>query len=184
MVQTQISLDPPEMQNGILVTHPLIENLEQPEDTIIEVKAHFEYSTLSVYQDKTYTISDGGADSCILGKYAKVISYTGRYANLVGDDPSTTKTEKVPIVSAYIKAISSSIGLLPVLLKVNEAPYNGQCPITLLSKYQIREYGLVIDSVAKKTNPLLIYLIYKVPNASMSIHGYSLILRIGEDSWV
>ena len=81
---------------------------------------------------------------------AKVISYTGRYASLVGYDPNTTKTEKVPIVSAYLKARSSSIENHPVLLKVHEAPYNPQSPITLLSEYQIREYGLVIDSVTRK----------------------------------
>ena len=81
---------------------------------------------------------------------AKIISYTGRYANLVGYDPETTRTEKVPIVSAYIKVRSSSIGNHPVFLKVHEAPYNPQSPITLLSEYQIREYGLVVDSVARK----------------------------------
>ena len=79
------------------------------------------------------------------GKMAKVISYTGRHASLVGYDPNTTRTEKVPIVLAYIKARSSSIGNYPVLLKVNEAPYNPQSPITLLSEYQIQEYGLIID---------------------------------------
>ena len=82
--------------------------------------------------------------------HAKVISLTGRYANHVGYDPSIIKTDKVPIVSAYIKAISSSTGQHPVILKVNEAPYNTISPITLLSEYQVREYGLVIDSVAKK----------------------------------
>ena len=49
-----------------------------------------------------------------------------------------------------IKARSSSIGNLPVILKINEAPYNPTSPITLLSEYQIREYGLIIDSVAQK----------------------------------
>ena len=119
-------------------------------DDVIEVKAHFEYSLHQEFLNKVYAISDGGADSCILGKYAKVTSYTGRYANLIGYDPKTTKTEKVPIVTAFLKVQTSSTGQLPVILKVNEAPYNAGCPITLLSEYQIREYGLVIDSVAKK----------------------------------
>ena len=119
-------------------------------DDVLEVRAHFEYTLIPELQSKVYAISDSGADACILGKSAKVISYTGRYASLVGYDPYTTRTEKVPIVSAYIKARSSSIGNHPVLLKVHEAPYNPQSPITLLSEYQIRENGLVIDSVAKK----------------------------------
>ena len=81
---------------------------------------------------------------------AKVIDYTGRHANLVGYDPKTTRTDNVPIVTALVKVKSSTICQLPVLLKANEAPYNAHSPITLLSEYQIREYGLVIDSVAKK----------------------------------
>jgi hypothetical protein len=39
---------------------------------------------------------------------------------------------------------------IPVFLKVTEAVYYQDNPITLLSKYQIRKYGFVIDSVAKK----------------------------------
>ena len=101
-------------------------------------------------QDKIYAIADGGADSCVLGKHAKVLSHTGRYASLVGYDPNTTKTDKVPIVTALIKAKSSSIGEHPVLLKVHEARYNPQSPTTLLSEYQMREHGIIIDSVAKK----------------------------------
>ena len=96
MVSARTPIDPP----------------HQHDDTI-EIKAHIEYSIYSAFQDKVYAIADGGADACILGKYCKVINYTGRYANLVGYDPKTTRTEKVPIVSAYIKAITSSIGNLP-----------------------------------------------------------------------
>jgi hypothetical protein len=116
----------------------------------IVVKAHFEYTLLPEFQSKVYAISDGGADSCILGKMAKVISYTGKYASLVGYDPRTTRKKKVPNVSAYLKVRSSSMSNYPILLKVNEAPINPESPITLLSEYQIREYGLVIDSVARK----------------------------------
>ena len=116
----------------------------------IDVKAHFEYRDNPNFKDAIYAISDGGADSCILGMNAKVLSYTGRFANLVGYDPNTTRKEKVPIVTALIKVKSSSNEHFPILLKVHEAPYNPLSPITLLSEYQIREYGLVIDSVAKK----------------------------------
>ena len=131
MVKTRIPIDPP--------------------SDVLEVRAHFEYCDTSLYNNnKIYAISDGGADSCILGQNAKVISYTGRHANLVGYDPNTTRTDKVPIVTAIIKVKSSSIGQLPVLLQLHEAPINKLSPITLLSEYQIREYGLIIDSVAKK----------------------------------
>ena len=82
---------------------------------------------------------------------AKVLSYTGRFVNLVGYDPNTTRKEKVPKVTARNKVKSSSKHNYPILLiKVHEAPYNPLSPITLLSEYQIREHGLVTDSVAKK----------------------------------
>lgn len=69
---------------------------------------------------------------------------------MVGYDPETTKTERDPIVTALIKAKSGSAGEHSILLKLHEAYYNANSSITLLSEYQIREYGLVIDSVVKK----------------------------------
>ena len=68
---------------------------------------------------------------------------------MVGYNPEKTRTYKVPIVTALIKARSSTTGVL-VLLRVHEAPCMEDSPVTLLSKYQVREYGLVIDSVARK----------------------------------
>src|SRR5687768_9514306 len=109
---------------------------DEPNQDIV-VKAHFEYSLLPEFQSKVYAISDGGAILCILGKMAKVISYTGKYASLVGYVPRITGTKKFPIVTAYIKVRSSSIGNYPVLLKVNGAPINPDSPVTLLSEYQI-----------------------------------------------
>ena len=112
----------------------------------ITVRAHLEYA--EHFKDKVYAISDGGADSCVLGTNAVVTEYTGRFARLVGYDPKTTKSNRIPIVTGYIKAKAQNG--IPVLLKINEAPYNKDSPITLLSEYQIRENKYVIDSVAKK----------------------------------
>ena len=112
----------------------------------IEVRAHFEYS--EVYNDKVFAISDGGADSCVLGRHAHIIHHTGRTATLVGYDPRTTRTTKVPIVSAYLK-VKSHIGV-PVFLKINQAPYHKDNSITLISEYQVREHQYVIDSIATK----------------------------------
>ena len=121
-----------------------------PPSDVIDVKAHFEYIDYNFEDGKIFAISDGGADSCIIGQNAKVLSYTGRFANLVGYDPENTRKDKVPIVNALIKVKTATNGNVPVLLKINEAPYNPTSSITLLSEYQIREYGLIIDSVAKK----------------------------------
>ena len=77
-----------------------------------------------------------------------MVSYTGRYAHLVGYDPATTKSGKIPIVSADIKVMA--FNNIPVLLRIHETPYNEGSPITLLSEYQIREHRLILDSVASK----------------------------------
>ena len=108
-------------------------SVDPPSDTL-DIRAHFEYRLHHTQHGTIYALADGGADSCILGKNAKVLSFTGRYANLVGYDPATTKMNNIPIVTALIKVRSSSIGSLPVLLKVHEAPFNQQSPITLLSE--------------------------------------------------
>ena len=39
---------------------------------------------------------------------------------------------------------------VPVVLRINEAPYNHGSPITLISEYQVREHGVIIDSVSKR----------------------------------
>ena len=61
-------------------------------EQILQVRAHLEYGSQSWYPNKVYAIADGGADSCIVGKNAKVESYTGRFANLVGYNPEKTET--------------------------------------------------------------------------------------------
>jgi hypothetical protein len=121
--------------------------------TDLEVKAHLELVDNYSGSNKIYAILDGGADSCVLGMNAEVVSYTGRYATLVGYDPKHTKSKRIPIVTAYIKVMAQNG--IPVLLKINEAVYNEGSPITLLSEYQIREFGYVIDSVAEKHNKAL-----------------------------
>ena len=114
----------------------------------LQVRANLQYAENPAIQGKVYAISDGGADSCILGKHAYVSGHTGRFAQLVGYDPRTTQSDKLPIVTAYIK-VKAHNGY-PVLLKINEAVYNANSPTTLLSEYQIRENGFICDSVAKK----------------------------------
>ena len=93
--------DEEELLSQLHICH-LKTTIDTPDD--VEIRAHFEYS--EVYNDKVYAISDGGADSCVLGTHAHVIHYTGRSATLVGYDPTTTRTTKVRIVSAYLKVMS------------------------------------------------------------------------------
>jgi hypothetical protein len=63
--------------------------------TPLTVHAHFNTASTA----KHYAISDSG-DSCCLGKHCHPVSYTGRYAILVGYNPDQTRSGKVPIITA------------------------------------------------------------------------------------
>ena len=62
----------------------------------------------------SYAICDSAADSCIIGKMAKVEMVTNRTANLSGYDPETTRSPKLPIVTALIKTLTKEN--IPILL--------------------------------------------------------------------
>ena len=103
--------------------------------TDLEVRANLEHIANYSGSVEAYAIADSGADSCVVGANAEVISYTGRYATLVGYDPKSTRSKRIPIVTAYLKIMAHNG--IPVLLKVNEAVYIEGSPVTLLSEYQI-----------------------------------------------
>jgi hypothetical protein len=73
--------------------------------------------------------------------------YTGRYAILVGYNPDQTRSGKVPI-TACLKVMSQVD--IPIVLQIHEAPYMKDSNVTLVSEYQAREHGIVIDSVSKR----------------------------------
>src|SRR5687768_11541254 len=88
----------------------------------VHVQAHVEYEHRFVNLAQTprvsYGICDSGADSCVVGKMAKVIGVTMRKASLVGYDPTTTKSSSLPIVSVLLKTMSAEN--VPILLQINE----------------------------------------------------------------
>ena len=108
------------------------------------------HGMVPLVRKKVYAIADSGADATIVGKHAKVLSYSGRKATIVGYEKSTTRSSEVPIVTALVKARSNIENGIPVLLKIHEAAYLEDNPITLISEYQVRESGMVIDSTANK----------------------------------
>ncbi len=116
--------------------------------TTLECRAHLKYANSYSTPDKMYAISDGGADECVVGANGYIASETGRYAHLIGYNPTTTKSSRVPIVTAYLKVKASSG--IPVLFKLNEAVFNDGSPFTFLSEYQIRDYGHIVNCVARK----------------------------------
>ena len=115
------------------------------EENTITIRANLEYTKST---GRNYAISDSGADSSILGCHCHVVSHTGRYAFLVGYDPATTRSAKIPIITGYVKVMSQVN--IPIVLQINEAPYNATSPVTLLSEYQARDYGIIIDSISQR----------------------------------
>ena len=94
--------DDDELQATVFMTSS-IPVAETPDPDALIIRAHLEYVSDS---SRNYAISDSGADSSILGKHCHVISHTGRSAYLVGYDPHTTRSSKIPIVSGYVKVRS------------------------------------------------------------------------------
>ena len=90
---------------------------------------------------------DYGAGSVVLSTNAYVLHKTGRYATLVEYDPKHTRSKCIPIIFAYLKVQVHN--RITAFVKLNETVYCKANSITLLSEYLFREYGLVIDLVAK-----------------------------------
>ncbi len=93
------------------------------------------------------SISDDGADTCVIGDGWNIESYTTRTANLIGFDATSSRKSGLPIVSA-VTAVDSNGSTH--LLRVHEAVYNQGSATTLLSEYQIREYGCIVDATSTR----------------------------------
>jgi hypothetical protein len=95
------------------------------------------------------SILDGCADTCVLGKGWEILSiHSSRRANVVGFDHETAIKRNLPIVSA-ITALDLPNGQ-SVLLLGHEGIYNKTSSHSLLSEFQLREFGIVIDSICHR----------------------------------
>jgi hypothetical protein len=90
-----------------------------------------------------------GADTCVLGKDWEVLSiHNSRRANVVRFDHETAIKRNLPIVSA-ITAIDLPSGE-SILLVIHEGIYNEIAAHSLLSGFQLREFGINIDSICHR----------------------------------
>ena len=94
-------------------------------------------------------ISDSGADTTILDDNWLVTSSpkTCRFANLVGFDPTLGTTYGLAVVDAIAKTTVHSGQ--SILIGIRDGIYNSNSKHTLFSESQIRNSGIVIDSVAR-----------------------------------
>jgi hypothetical protein len=104
-----------------------------------------------LHQPEKYHISilDGGADTCVLGQGWEVLSvHNTRRANVVGFDHEAALKKNLPIVSA-ITAVDLP-DVISVLIIVHEAIYNDTANHSLLSEFQLSDFGVKIDSICHK----------------------------------
>eukprot|EP00934_Nitzschia_sp_Nitz4_P000191 Nitzschia sp. Nitz4//scaffold667_size1867//111//1830//NITZ4_009309-RA/size1867-snap-gene-0.2-mRNA-1//1//CDS//3329556305//191//frame0 len=97
---------------------------------------------------ESYAVTDNGAQICVLGgsggTWAVEEIHMHRRINIIGPVASMRKNG-FAVVNAVTKVIPTSG--VPVLLRVNEAAYNPNTRVTLLSEFQIRNHGCLFDSV-------------------------------------
>ena len=89
---------------------------------------------------------DGGCDTSLVGQGFLVEATTNRKVTVQGFDASMT-LEQLPVVSA-VTAIDLEEGTF--ILEVNEAIHVPENPTSLLSTFQVREYGGVVDDVSTR----------------------------------
>ena len=95
------------------------------------------------------SILDDGADTCVLGKGWEVLSiHNSRRGNVVGFDHEAAIKRNLPIVSA-ITALDLPNGS-SILLVVHQCIYNETSKHSLLSEFQLREFGIIIDSTCHR----------------------------------
>ena len=118
------------------------------------VRAHTEYygavacnNTSNI--ENTIVISDSGADTTILNDSWLLLTSLKacRLANLVGYDPGLGTKKGLPIVDAVAK-VTTQAGK-HVLVGIHEGVLNSGSPHTLISEFQVRNSGVILDSVAR-----------------------------------
>ena len=120
--------------------------------TTTTCKAHTEYWSMLANMTPDLCIPDGGADSHVGGKtWLPLTPISGnniKYANVTGFDENSAKKFGLPIIAAIAK-VTTREGI-SIILRAKHMIYNGTSSHTLLSTYQMREVGLIVDDVSKR----------------------------------
>ena len=71
-----------------------------------------------------------------------------QFANVTGFDEEAAKKFGLPIVSAVLKTVNTEGK--EIMIRANHLIFNATSPHTLLSTYQMRELGVIVDDVSKR----------------------------------
>ena len=105
-------------------------------------------NSINIQDYEKILILDNKANIFVLGKGWEVITvHPTRKAHIYGFDHQAAVEKHLDIVTAVSVV---EVNGETILLQVNEAVHNPSADHSLLSGYQIRDYGVIINSVAKK----------------------------------
>ena len=135
------------------------DDADETTDVDVDVRAHTGFydviARLVKGNNVNISTSDNGADTCVVGIGWKIVIKTTRKANLVGFDSNYARKKGLPIVTAdtVVRLKNGS----EVIIRAHETVYNEGSPTTLISEFQVRTHGLVLDSVHKEHTACLLY---------------------------
>ena len=136
----------------------ILSQASRAKQTLIVAQAHLEYDQMvgnvsAEHAGWLFAVSDGDANTCVLGDGWYVFDQTGRYANLIGFDVNHARKHHLPIVSAAcVIQVSPSQSVFVI---VHEAVMTKEIKRTLISEFQVREAGNKIDSVSRRHRHVL-----------------------------
>ena len=119
--------------------------------TFQTVRAHTNYWALNFNSSVDICIVDSGADSHVGGDawlpLSPLSGPTVQRANVIGFDETSTRKNGLPIVAAVTR-VETNEG--PMLLRAKHLIYNQTSKQTLLSTFQMRQLGLIVDDVSRQ----------------------------------
>ena len=123
-------------------------NLETIHVSISEEQVVTCMNSMFIEENRKLVIMDNGADTSVVGNGWEVTAINPiRKAHVIGFDHKVAIKKNLDIVTAFTVV---EINDTPVLFQINEAVYNPTAEHSLLSEYQLRDFGVKVNSVPKK----------------------------------
>ena len=96
---------------------------------------------------------DSHADTCTLGANFRVVAYTEKVCNVQPYHPDYQAQLDIPIVQAATVYTDPDTGESFILI-INQGLYMGDSlPASLISPFQLRSYGIIVDDCPKHLSP-------------------------------
>src|SRR5210317_2125751 len=113
---------------------------------VVRANIHFINKLATI--ENHLVIVDGGSDTHLVGSAWLCILKFNQLANVVGYDEASTKKKGLPM-GVYVSMYTSDDGK-PIFLRAKHGIQNESSKHTLLSSYQTREVGFVVDEFSTR----------------------------------